>query len=283
MQRAHLAASHCLPLDIDFESDIKIQKLYQKFGTVGMYLYIHLLTKLYQSGYIIHSVDTLQLGLCESVGSKWNNAKNINNIVDYMVKLNIFDKELFAVGILTSKAIQKNFIEYGCGNINDLKEFNLLEKNVDNNSSFGTSKLGLGSEKTKKPATKESNKENNIYNNNNINISSKVLKDSINTKDILVDLKEIKNKENNSIIRFKKPSVEEIGLYLKERKNTTINPEAFYDYYESKGWLIGKSPMKDWKAAVRTWEHNDYLRRPSNKPKVNFELNNKKDDSKGEF
>ena len=52
---------------------------------------------------------------------------------------------------------------------------------------------------------------------------------------------------------FHKPSVEEIRLYCQERNNS-VDPEKFFNFYESKGWVVGKSPMKDWKAAVRTWE-----------------------------
>jgi len=54
-----------------------------------------------------------------------------------------------------------------------------------------------------------------------------------------------------------KPSVEEIKIYCIERKNS-VDPQKFFDYYESKGWLIGKSPMKSWQAAVRTWEKNNF-------------------------
>lgn len=57
--------------------------------------------------------------------------------------------------------------------------------------------------------------------------------------------------------RFVKPTVEEIKAYCEERKNS-VDPDSFFNYYESKGWLIGKVPMKDWKAAVRTWEKNNY-------------------------
>jgi hypothetical protein len=35
-----------------------------------------------------------------------------------------------------------------------------------------------------------------------------------------------------------------------------VDADAFVDFYESKGWLVGKNKMKDWKAAVRTWERN---------------------------
>ena len=54
--------------------------------------------------------------------------------------------------------------------------------------------------------------------------------------------------------RFVKPTVEEVRAYCQERNNG-IDAESFVDYYESKGWLIGKNHMKDWKAAVRTWEN----------------------------
>lgn len=55
--------------------------------------------------------------------------------------------------------------------------------------------------------------------------------------------------------RFRKPTITEINDYCQERNNG-IDAEMFFDFYESKGWKIGKYPMKDWKAAVRTWERS---------------------------
>ena len=55
---------------------------------------------------------------------------------------------------------------------------------------------------------------------------------------------------------FKRPTVSEVEAYCKERGNY-VNAQQFVDFYESKGWVVGKSPMKDWKAAVRTWEQKD--------------------------
>lgn len=52
---------------------------------------------------------------------------------------------------------------------------------------------------------------------------------------------------------FVKPTVDEIREYCRTRNNS-VDPESFHDFYASKGWKIGKDPMKDWKAAVRTWE-----------------------------
>ena len=66
-------------------------------------------------------------------------------------------------------------------------------------------------------------------------------------------VKESKVNKNKKSVRPAPPSVREVAAYCAERKNG-IDAEAFVAFYESKGWLIGKNEMKDWKAAVRTWE-----------------------------
>lgn len=55
---------------------------------------------------------------------------------------------------------------------------------------------------------------------------------------------------------FQKPSLEDVRAYCISRSNK-VDPEQFFNFYESKGWTIGKSPMKDWRAAVRTWEKRE--------------------------
>ena len=55
--------------------------------------------------------------------------------------------------------------------------------------------------------------------------------------------------------RFVKPSLDEIRAYCAERGNN-VDPETFFDFYESKGWKVGNQPMKDWRACVRTWERS---------------------------
>ena len=67
-----------------------------------------------------------------------------------------------------------------------------------------------------------------------------------------------KNSINNKgmVKTFKKPTLNEIQEYCTERNNG-INANAFYDFYESKNWYVGKNKMKDWKACVRTWEQRE--------------------------
>ena len=72
--------------------------------------------------------------------------------------------------------------------------------------------------------------------------------------------------DSNKKAFFKKPTLDEVKNYCILRKNN-IEADAFIDFYESKGWQIGKEKMKSWKACVRTWESRD-----KNKPKTMSKL-----------
>ena len=65
--------------------------------------------------------------------------------------------------------------------------------------------------------------------------------------------------------RFIPPTVDQVREYCLERGNY-VDPQRFVDYYSSNGWMVGKNKMKDWKAAVRTWEQKDNGR-PQQQPK----------------
>lgn len=72
-----------------------------------------------------------------------------------------------------------------------------------------------------------------------------------NNKDI-----NINNTLSNKAERFAKPSLDAIRDYCRERGNG-VDADQFYNFYESNGWKVGRNPMKDWKAAVRTWEKRE--------------------------
>ena len=87
-------------------------------------------------------------------------------------------------------------------------------------------------------------------------------------KDIDKDLKEKTTKRE----KFKKPTLEEVREYCLVRQNK-VDPEQFIDFYESKGWKVGDQCMKDWKAAVRTWEKRD---KPKGKPPDKWQPQNQR-------
>ena len=64
--------------------------------------------------------------------------------------------------------------------------------------------------------------------------------------------------------RFEKPTLSEIKAYCIERGNK-VDAQHFFDYYESNGWRVGKNSMKNWQAAVRTWERSEYRKHNSKK------------------
>jgi ribosomal protein S8 len=83
---------------------------------------------------------------------------------------------------------------------------------------------------------------------------------------IMEDNKTINNTFNNTTnkgTRFTPPSVDEVNNYCNQRNNL-VDPQTFIDFYQAKGWMVGKNKMKDWKACVRTWETN---RKQRSKPK----------------
>ena len=87
--------------------------------------------------------------------------------------------------------------------------------------------------------------------NNNESIEKEIEIDT----DIDID-KEIDGEVRKKRTRFIPPTIDEIRAYCEERGNT-INPERFFDYYESNGWKVKNNKMKDWRAAIRYWETNE--------------------------
>lgn len=143
-------------------------------------------------------------------------------------------KELEEHGYLIRKAIRKDgricdweYIIYECPKIMREQNQTLDEQDIENQVVENQQVENHTQLNTKELNTKELN----------TNIS--------NTKDIGEKRK-----------RFVPPTFTEVKEYCTERKNG-VNPQRFIDYYTSNGWRVGKNKMKDWKAAVRTWERSD--------------------------
>ena len=79
------------------------------------------------------------------------------------------------------------------------------------------------------------------------------------------------SKDIEPLKRFTAPTLEEVKEYCSERKNG-VDAERFVNYYTANGWKVGKNPMKDWKAAVRTWERNDFGKPKAAETEHSFDL-----------
>ncbi len=98
------------------------------------------------------------------------------------------------------------------------------------------------------------------YQSVDIQNSSQIADNSHPIDSLLATIEERKEGKNNkkedtnvSKKKFEPPTVDDVRAYCKERNNS-VDPQIFVDFYSSKGWMVGKNHMKDWKAAVRTWE-----------------------------
>lgn len=96
---------------------------------------------------------------------------------------------------------------------------------------------------------KNNQKQPNVNVNENVNVN---VNENVN-ENVNVNEKE-KSKEKTKV--FSPPSFQDVNDYCTERHNG-VDPQAFIDFYTSKGWMVGKTKMRDWKAAVRTWERRD--------------------------
>lgn len=90
--------------------------------------------------------------------------------------------------------------------------------------------------------------------NPNLDLTKPEPKDKV--KDKAKEKEKVKEKVKEREKGFRPPSLDEVTAYCQERHNT-VNPERFIDFYAAKGWMIGANKMRDWKAAIRTWEQRE--------------------------
>lgn len=162
----------------------------------------------------------LMYGEITALSSKYGECTASNN---YFARL--YEVDASAISKWITQLKNKNYIE-----VQYVKNGNEFEKRII--KIIGTDKYQYVLPKEQEGYCQK-NKENNTSN-NNINNKKEIYKEK----------------------RFIKPTLEEVKEYCLERDNK-VNPELFIDFYESNGWKVGKNSMKDWKAAVRTWERNN--------------------------
>ncbi len=172
--------------------------------------------------------------LCNEKGYCWSNNDYFANL--YKVTKTSISKwisQLELKGYITTELIYKN------GTKQVLNRYIRIVKDpIEEKLNTYITKVKYPIEEKLNTPIEEKLKDNNTSTNNTFNNKEKIYKKETTTK------------------KFKKPTLEELQNYCKE-KDYKIDCEYFIDYYESKGWVVGKSPMKDWKASVRTWVRNN--------------------------
>lgn len=211
------------PLDVQF--DDKVELFIAETGAEGLGILITIWQLIYQNeGYYVQHNDDLILLIRRRIMA---DIDQISMVISCAISRGIFSESLHKKHkILTSSAIQKRYF------IGAKKK--KIVSVVKNYITIDVSDVG-----------------------NLVYVDGNATKEEVKEKEEVEEEEDEKGKDTGGKPpkqpRFAKPSLQEVVEYCKERKNS-ISPERFIDYYESNGWRVGKNPMKDWKATVRTWE-----------------------------
>lgn len=177
--------------------------------------------------------------------------KTLNELVDYgFIKMIERSKNQYSANIIAlskydkanDKALDKALIKHTTkqseSTVQSIGESNdSIDKQIYNNTNLPINNILLEKESKEEKIEKE-------------NSESDFDSETVNTE--TQERKKVAKKKE----RFKPPSVDEVQAYCNERQNG-IQAFKFVNFYQSKGWKVGNQAMKDWKAAIRTWEQKN--------------------------
>lgn len=230
--------------------DDNVELIIAEYGMTGLGILNRLWQKIYSNGYYCDWNDDVALLFARKNGVGCN---VVSEVLQSCFRREVLNLRLYEEHeILTSKGIQERYFEavkrrqsvevkkeYLLVDINQIpKNVNIIEENV-----YISGK--------------------NVY----ISEQSKVKESKVKESKVR------ENKREKANLRFTPPALEDVKKYCDERGNNIV-PEKFIDYYTANGWMVGKSKMKDWKAAIRNWEKNDFDRKQgqiSRKPTYDLE------------
>ena len=234
--------------DVDFFDDEKLFDLQDQYGPLGEVIYMRLLCLIYKNGYYyrFQSFDTLCAMLIRSIGSRWvrGGKQLVAQVIPLLVECNLFDKELYESGVLTSVGIQRRYLKATERRRGDIDKYRLLPL----------------SEKSEEVEALRSAPENAfIDDNNSIIDDNNSITDSNNATN--------KSKGNNitttTTVRARAcarkavetvenpPLMSEVFMYFKDKDVDGASNEAaaFYAYNAKRGWDC----LPDWKLAADLW------------------------------
>lgn len=249
--------------DYNARNEIKLKRVFMKHGMAGVGLYWCIIEMLYENnGYI--KKDQIPV-----LAFDWRvDEELINDIIKNYGLFESDESAFFSNGVLkrleerqskSDKARASASVRWNNNrNATTIQEQNECNANAmraqcDSNAIIGENRIEKNSIIIKKEkenyCLKEKDKslgEDVSLSRNDNQVQSTFLADNEN---LVCDEQQQKER------RFVKPTIEEITNYCKEHQYV-LDAQYFIDYYESKGWYVGKNKMKDWKAAIRTWQRN---------------------------
>lgn len=135
-----------------------------------------------------------------------------------------------------------------------------------NNRRYENSKRGGRKPSSNQDATKAEPNDNQDVTESDASKNQTVTNPVPKEKDKVKEKVKVNDKESKAV-RFAPPTAQDVSAFCKEKGFDNFDVERFIDFYASKGWMVGKNKMKDWKAAVRNWVRQDKATNPGKPPK----------------
>lgn len=249
MARQNKNDAEFFPHDADMRNDIKVTAIRRKFSHTGYAVWCFLLETLTDSEDFevpYSEVDQELLAADYDVP-----VEELREIIDYATRIGLLQQE---DGKVYSEALKRRFIP-----LLEARERRRqrAEINRQNGRRGGNPNFRKGQPN---PYYQRGEDNQNITETaQNITEDNPKAKESKAKESKPIKKTPVGEKKNAS--RFSAPTVDEVRAYAQE-KGFSIDPEHFVDYYTSNGWRVGRNPMKDWRATVRTWASRDRAQTP---------------------
>lgn len=235
--------------DIDMRNDIKVKALRRKFSHTGYAVWCFMLEYLtdctnFEFDYNEVSQELLASDFDVPVAE-------LREIIDYSVKIGLLQHE---DGKIFSAAHKRRFVR-------------MLEVRQRRAEAARRNGRKGGNPNFKKGQPNPYYRTTESVMEDNPNITEQITEDNPIVEQSNVEHSRVKKQketpkgEKKTASRFSAPTVDEVRAYAQE-KGFSIDPEHFVDYYTSNGWRVGRNPMKDWRATVRTWASRDRAQTP---------------------
>ena len=249
-------------LDVGIFADRKIRRVCHSHGSSAMAVVLRALCCIYgENGYYADADNDFFFDIAHELSLE---EANVRDVISACAAAGFFDAALLDThGILTSRRIQRNYLDATKRRDNAEIEpaYCLLKddspsldginvcNNADNACNNAQNVCSGTQSKVNQMKGEERKGEVSISNNGAGRLAAAAPDGaSADTPDI----------HTTSLFSpFIKPSLDEVKAYCDER-GSSVDPRRFVDFYDSKGWMVGSSPMRDWQACVRKWETDTY-------------------------
>lgn len=264
MARPRTIGLSYFPMDVDFFSDIKMRKLIKYQGGKAVAVYALLLCNIYKSGYYMRWDEELPFIISEQTGYDEAYVREAVKccMVVGLFSLSMYEKE----GVITSRGIQERYVEACAAS---RRKSLILEYSLLDDGGVSSAKTGVSSEETRVSSEETGG----LLRKNAIKerkVNKRKEKESIKEKDRGAAFPDTPAfaPTNPKAERtpppapspqvkravFTPPTLEEVKAYVAE-KGYRVNAERWWNFYDARGWMMGKNKMQRWRSAVATWDN----------------------------